>query len=218
MNKYLAELAGTFLLTAAVIISLAGKFPVPTPIVAAVTLGVCVYVFGALSGTHINPAITLGIYSVGKISLKDALSYLVAQFVGAGLAIIVTRTLVVAATVTANNTTPVIIGEILGTFCLASGVASVVFGKAPSPAAGLTIGGALLLGISLASSGSNGVLNPAVAVGIGSVSLAYLTAPIIGSLIAFQLYRFLAADREIPKAVSEAESRAQAVGKAAGAN
>ena len=59
MNKYLAELLGTFALTLAVGVSLAGKFPVPTPLVAALALGICVYTMSAISGTHINPAITL---------------------------------------------------------------------------------------------------------------------------------------------------------------
>ena len=77
MNKYLAEFVGTFLLTLAVSVCLASKFPVPTAVVAALTLGVSVYVFGAISGTHINPAITLGILSVGRISPKDAALYIV---------------------------------------------------------------------------------------------------------------------------------------------
>ena len=86
MNKYLAEFVGTFLLTLAVSVCLASKFPVPTAVVAALTLGVSVYVFGAISGTHINPAITLGILSVGRISPKDAALYVVSQLAGAGLA------------------------------------------------------------------------------------------------------------------------------------
>ena len=39
MNKYLAEFVGTFLLTLAVSVCLATKFPVPTAVVAALTLG-----------------------------------------------------------------------------------------------------------------------------------------------------------------------------------
>jgi glycerol uptake facilitator-like aquaporin len=216
MKRYLAELVGTFLLTFAVSISLASKFPVPTPIVAALTLGVCVYVFGGISGTHINPAITIGILTVGRISLRDAGAYILAQFAGAGLAMAVTATIVTPAAVTASDSTRVLTGELFGAFCLAAGVASVVFGKAPAPAAGLTIGGSLLLGISIASSVSNGILNPAVAVGIRSISLAYLIAPIIGSLVAFQLYQFLAVEKEVPRPLPE--QKAQTRSAASGVN
>ena len=211
MNKYVAECVGTFLLTLAVNISLAHEFPVPTAIVAALTLGVCVYVFGDVSGTHINPAITIGILSVGKISALEAINYLLAQCVGAGLAVFMSLAVITPAPIVAASTAQVFIGEILGAFCLAMGVASVVFGKTPAPAAGLTVGGSLLLGISIASSVSNGVLNPAVAMGIGSVSVAYLAAPIIGTVIAFRLYRFLTAEKETPRVSVESTLQVRSV-------
>ena len=82
----------------------------------------------------------------------------------------------------------------LGTFWLAIGVAAVVYGKAPGPASGLTIGASLLLGIAMAAPVSNGVLNPAVALGIGSFSAMYVIGPIVGSAIAMVLYRYLASE------------------------
>jgi glycerol uptake facilitator-like aquaporin len=195
MKKYIAELIGTFLLAGVVNLSLGGALPtVPTAVLAAVTLAVCVYTLGAISGTHINPAITLGVWSVGRISAKDAAGYIVAQFVGGLAACFVSAGIVTPATITAVDSGPVYCAEILGAFCLALGVASVVFGKAPGPAAGLTIGGSLLFGIAMAVPASNAVLNPAVAVSIGSISIAYLAAPILGSLIAFQIYRLISAD------------------------
>src|SRR5262245_52072769 len=86
MKKYIAEFLGTFALALAVVLSLAGKFPLPTPVMAALTLGVCVYTFGAISGTQINPAITIGLLAAGKINIKDTVAYIVAQFAGAVLA------------------------------------------------------------------------------------------------------------------------------------
>ncbi len=54
----------------------------------------------------------------------------------------------------------------------------------------------LAVGFSLAAgAGSNGVLNPAVALGIGSFSLGYLIGPVIGAVLAMQLYRYLADER-----------------------
>ena len=58
----------------------------------------------------------------------------------------------------------------------------VVTGRAHEAASGLVIGASLMIGISLAAPISNAVLNPAVAVGIGSVSLAYLAGPLIGAI------------------------------------
>jgi glycerol uptake facilitator protein len=199
MTRYLAEFLGTFALALAVGLSLVGKFPVPTPVVAALTLGVCVYTLGAISGTHINPAITIALAVIRKIDLRDAALYLVAQFAGGGLAYFLTGVILGShPAVTAVDSAATFGGEALGTFWLATGVCAVVLGKAPAPAAGLTIGGSLLLGISLAAPLSNGVLNPAVALGIGSLSAVYVAGPIVGAAVAMLLYRFLAGSHKSP--------------------
>ncbi len=192
MHKYIAEFLGTFLLALAVSLSIVGKFPVPTPVIAALTLGVSVYTLGAISGTHINPAITLGLLAIRKIDLKDAVGYLAAQFAGGAAAMMAAGALASRASAGASDSGLVFACELIGAFVLATGVASVVHGHAPAPAAGLTIGGSLLIGISVAASGSNGVLNPAVAVAIGSVSASYLLAPIAGGVLAMLVYRAIA--------------------------
>jgi aquaporin Z len=190
-NKYIAEFVGTFALALAVGVSLGNKIPVPTPVIAALTLGVCVYTFGAISGTHINPAITIGLASIGKISGKDAIFYLAAQIAGGALALLMHGVILgVYPPVNVVDTPGVFAGEALGAFWLAIGVSSVVFGKSPG-AAGLTIGGSLLLGISLAAPLSNAALNPAVALGIGSLSLVYVLGPIAGAVAAMQLYKLI---------------------------
>ncbi|MSV30724.1 MAG: hypothetical protein EXQ52_18560 [Bryobacterales bacterium] len=195
MKKYIAEFVGTFLLALVVGLSLSGKFPsVPTPVLAAITVAACVFTMGAICGTHINPTITIALLSVGKIGVKDALGYLVAQFAAGGAANLASNALLNGArpTVVAVDSGAVFIAEVLGAFCLAYGVASVAFGKAPGATNGLTIGGSLLFGLSIAAAiGSNAVLNPAVAVGLSCVSVVYLTAPIVGGVIAMQLYKFV---------------------------
>lgn len=47
---------------------------------------VMAYAIGGISGCHINPAITISMLVAGKIDLKDALAYIVAQLIGAALA------------------------------------------------------------------------------------------------------------------------------------
>jgi len=199
MPKYIAEFLGTLILTLAVALSIAGKFPVPTPVIAALTLGICVYTFGAISGTHINPAITIGLALIRQISPKDAVIYVVPQFAGAVAGRFIAGSLAPgAASITTVDSGLVLAAEIVGTFLLATGVVSVVLGKAPAPSAGLTIGGSLLLGISVAAAQSNGVLNPAVALGIGSFSAVYAIAPIIGSSLAMVIYRYVLTAAEAP--------------------
>lgn len=195
MKKYLSELLGTFGLTLAVLLSLAGTLPVSTPVMAALTLGLFVYSLGHVSGTHINPAVTIGLWSVKKIGSIQAAGYIVAQLVGAWLAQWVSHAMGenVPHFIAANS---LAVGgaEAIGAFFFAFGIASVVFGRAPVGSSGAVIGGSLLFGISLAASVSNGVLNPAVAMGIGSLSTAYIFGPIVGATFGMWAYRWLAAE------------------------
>jgi glycerol uptake facilitator-like aquaporin len=188
MRKYLAEIIGTFLLTFAVILSLAGAAPLATPIAAALAVGVGVYMFGSLSGAHFNPAITLGVLAIRKISVKDAVLYITAQLIGAGAATILARRLVQMPELTVSNDPDVMMMELIGAFILALGVGAAVHGKVSQGASGITVGGSLLLGIIIAAAGSNGVLNPAVALGIGSFSYAYLLGPVVGGALGMVLY------------------------------
>ena len=63
-----SELLGTFLLAFLVHLSIGAHFPVPTPIIAGLTLGLIVYMLGGISGAHVNPAVTIALASIGKIS------------------------------------------------------------------------------------------------------------------------------------------------------
>jgi glycerol uptake facilitator-like aquaporin len=193
MKKYIAESFGTFTLTAIVILSLSSESIIATPIAAGLTLLLFVYSIGSISGTHINPAVTLGLMSIGKISKKESLMYIVYQLIGASLAMILLNTTGhIPTDVTAVFSTETLIAEICGACIFTFGIASVVYGKVHEAFSGVVVGGSLLLGILFAAYlGSNGVLNPAVALGIGSMGWAYVLGPILGSLLGFRLYRFL---------------------------
>ena len=189
MKKYVAEGLGTFVLTLVVALSLAEVFPVSVPVLAALTLGLFVYTLGHVSGVHINPAVTVGLWSLGKIANDAAIKYILAQFVGAGAALMVVGSILPemrVLTVDADLLTG--LAELIGTAVFTFGVAAVVFGKTPGSMSGLVVGGSLLLGIALAALlGSNGVINPAVALGIGSFNVMYVLGPILGSLLGMQL-------------------------------
>ncbi len=193
IQKYVAELLGTFTLTLAVSLSIMAQFPLPTPVVAGMTLGLFVYTIGAISGAHINPAVTIALASIKKIKPSDAVLYIIFQIAGAALAMLVSRELMGASPeIMAVDSWKVATAEAIGAFILVFGVSSVVHENVEEDLSGIVIGSSLLLGIMLTAGLSNGVLNPAVAIGIGSVSAAYLLAPVGGALVAAWLYRWLA--------------------------
>lgn len=187
-----AEFLGAFTLSLLVGLSLAFTMPLATPIIAGLTLGVFVYTIGPISGAHINPAVTIALLSVKKISPIHAAYYIVSQLVGGGLALIVLalfwRTSVVLNVV---DSTHVAVLEAMGAFVLLFGISSVVHGKVKDSASGLVIGTSLLLGILIASNGARGILNPAVALGIRSFSIAYVAGPIIGAILGAWAYRLI---------------------------
>lgn len=194
-KKYLAEFVGTFALCFVVLSAVAftGTLPVPVPVIAGLTLALFVYTIGSVSGCHINPAVTLGILSVRKISLKDALLYIGAQLAAAICALLIARVFMIeTSTVQAAFDIRVFFAEALGAFFFCFGIASVVYGKAKEQMSGIVIGWSLLLGVLISSfAGSAGILNPAVALALSAVSITYLLAPIAGSLAAFWTYKFI---------------------------
>ena len=193
LRAYVAEFIGTFFLTFAVLVSINSDFPISTPVIAALTLGLFVYSVGHVSGTHINPAVTIGLASIRKIDVANAVAYIVSQFLGAGVAMLLAGAVIVDIEgVTQATNWTIFLAEIIGTAIFTFGIASVVYAKANEAMSGLVVGGSLLLGISLSVGlGAAGVLNPAVAVGLGAFSSAYALGPIVGSIIGFNVYAFI---------------------------
>src|SRR6267142_4448240 len=87
MNRYLAELIGTFVLVFASCGSavLAGdKIGIlGVSLAFGLSLLAMVYAIGPISGCHINPAVTVGILISKKMDSKYAIGYIVAQILGA---------------------------------------------------------------------------------------------------------------------------------------
>lgn len=192
IRLYAAELLGTFLLTLAVSLSIVMPSVIPTPAIAGLTLMILVYVLGPVSGAHVNPAVTVGLWCIGKMTPKGAIGYIVSQIVGAMLvAPFLTLLQIIPVDAGALEGLSIGIGEALGAGLLVAGVCSVVYGKTSGAATGVTVGGSLFLGATVASSVGNGMVNPAVAIGLRSVSLTYLLAPIVGGVIFAELYRWL---------------------------
>ena len=90
MKKYIAEMIGTFVLTllgCGTAVSLSCGVDTASVVGTAIAFGLAVvamaYTIGGISGCHINPAITLGVFLSGKISAKDCGMYMVFQVIGA---------------------------------------------------------------------------------------------------------------------------------------
>lgn len=94
MNKYLAELIGTFWLVfggcgSAV---LAAAFPelgigfAGVALAFGLTVLTAAYALGHISGAHFNPAISIGLWAGGRFEAKEVIPYIISQVIGAILA------------------------------------------------------------------------------------------------------------------------------------
>ncbi len=98
MKKYTAELLGTFVLTlfGCGSAAIAGEALGTLGIAFAFGLSIVAmaYAIGNISGCHINPAVSLGVWMNGKMTSKDFLGYVIAQCIGALLAAVVLATII----------------------------------------------------------------------------------------------------------------------------
>ena len=91
MNQYLAELIGTFWLVLGGCGSavLAAAFPElgigfhGVALAFGVTVLTMAYAIGHISGCHLNPAVSFGLWAGGRFAAKDLVPYVIAQVVGA---------------------------------------------------------------------------------------------------------------------------------------
>jgi glycerol uptake facilitator-like aquaporin len=183
-RPYVAEMLGTFVLTFVVWLSVAFAMPFSTPIMAALTLGLFVYLVGPISGAHLNPSVTIGLLAIQKIKPRDAGYYVIAQFIGAIVALIL-GTMLNPEPVSIPMETDLLVGaaEMLGTAILAFCVTAATIEAVKPSLSGVVVGTGLFIGIYLAFPFSNAVLNPAVALGIGSLGSMYILGPLVGGVI-----------------------------------
>ena len=92
MNKALAEFIGTFALVflgcgAAVIGGMGTGATAIDVLGIATAFGLAIvamaYGIGPISGCHVNPAVSFGVFVAGRMSLSDMITYWVAQVAGA---------------------------------------------------------------------------------------------------------------------------------------
>lgn len=192
-----AELIGTFLLTSAVLAAIYSSAPLAVSVVAGITLTILVLVVGPISGSHVNPAVTLGFLSVGKINWAKAVSYWIAQFAGALLALVVLSAVAdneIVSLLPVAGSNNVAVAEGLGAAVFLFGVAAAVGNRLKDFALAFAIGFSLFLGILLAGVASAGVVNPAIALslaGVGDIEWQYIVGPFVGAILGALAYKAL---------------------------
>ena len=174
-----------------------------------------IFAIGHLSGCHINPAITVAMLVVRRITPAKALGYIAAQLLGAalaGLAIVA----IVGSAGNAGATTPHIGGvdaalwsELILTFFLGFVVFSVATdSRAQDEMAAIAIGGY----VGFAATGWGPVANasmnparsfgPAVAASVWEAHWVYWVGPIAGAILAALIYELLREPVAAPAAPS----------------
>jgi aquaporin Z len=221
VSAYFAEFAGTalmlFLGVSAVAFMWGAGSPVPVvpyPALRRLLTGVMfaggatavVYSpLGQISGGHINPAVTLAFWKMGKVPTRDAVIYIVAQFAGAfvgayaaGLAWgPLTAGVQYAATVPGDgySAAGAFAAEILITFLLVFTIFVCVNKPRVAPRTGVIAGTLVAVLVMIEAPVSGTSLNPARTLGPAILAptytalWAYFAGPAIGALLAVAAYR-----------------------------
>lgn len=199
MAMIVAEFIGTFSL-ASVVLAMIGRtsFPFFSAVIAGGTYGLMALVLGNVSNAHLNPAITISLWTQRQIDTVRAVVYIAAQFLGGLVAWTLSEYLLndqlksIAGDAFSER---VLIAEAIGAFVFAFGMAAAISQAYRGLKYAVTIGGSLTLGILLATFAGNGLLNPAVALGVQSWNFAYATGPILGAVVGMSTYSLLFAPR-----------------------
>jgi MIP family channel proteins len=171
------------------------------------TIMVFAFAYGSISGGHMNPAVTVGVLAAGAMSVGEAIGYIVSQLIG-GIAGAFLLSAVLGGAQTGLGTptlahnvalgglsltmTPAagfMIEALLAFFLVTVVLSTAVAGRAGNLAP-LAIGMTLTLNIIMGGALTGAAFNPAralgpmVATGNFSEAWLYLTAPIVGAIVA----------------------------------
>lgn len=224
MKKNIAEFLGTFWLVLGGCGSavLAAGFPnvgiglVGVSIAFGLTVLTIAYSLGHISGAHLNPAVTIGLWAGGRIKGKEILPYVVSQILGAIAAagvlfIIATGNGSSIGDFAANgygehspggySMLAAIVTELVMTFMFLLVILGATDDKAPKGFAGIAIGLALTLIHLISIPVTNTSVNPArsisQAIFVGDWALAqlwlFIVIPIAGAMLAGIVYKYLKA-------------------------
>jgi len=224
MNKYLAELIGTFWLVLGGCGSavLAAAFPelgigfAGVALAFGLTVLTMAYAIGHISGCHLNPAVSFGLWAGGRFAGRDLLPYVAAQVAGAIAAAAVLYLIAsgkpgFAAGGFASNgfgelspgqysMTAVLVCEVVLTAVFLFVIMGATDARAPAGFAPIAIGLCLTLIHLVSIPVSNTSVNPARSTGValfaqtGAVGQLWLfwVAPIVGGMLGALVYKAVA--------------------------
>jgi aquaporin Z len=230
MNRLVAEFFGTFWLVLGGCGSavLAAAFPevgiglLGVSLAFGLTVVTIAYGLGHISGAHLNPAVSIGLWLGGRFSAKDLPGYIIAQILGglaaAGVLYVVATgngTDVIASGFAANgygehspgkySMQAALITEIVMTFMFLLVILGATDKRAPAGFAGLAIGLMLTLIHLISIPVTNTSVNPARSISqalfVGDWALGqlwlFIVAPIVGAAAAGLVYKvFFAGEKD----------------------
>lgn len=222
MKRYIAELIGTMVLvlfgcgSAAIAGSVLGNLGIAMAF--GLSIVAMAYVIGDISGCHINPAVSIGMWIDGRMEAKDLIMYIVFQCIGAIIGIALLAAIINSsaylggyattglgqngfgmASSVGLNVVGAIIVEIILTFVFVFTVLGVTKKVENATIAGIVIGLTLafvhIMGIPLTGTSVNPARSLAPALFMGGQALqqvwVFILAPIVGAVIAGLLYKGL---------------------------
>lgn len=219
-----AEFLGTGVLTLVMLSVQHSTIGLPyfVAIAAGLTLAALVSVFNGNGAGYFNPAITLGMWTVRQIRTLRALTYIIAEMLGAWAAYWLYTYFVKTSLQPIGGTYDgrILVAEAVGGFLLSLAFAAAVFNGYSNSKKALTVGAAYTFAVIVAASVTLGIVNPAVALGerafdvIGSMGWGtYALGPVLGAVIGLNLYALLFAEESsfvrVRSAVSRRMNRAQ---------
>jgi glycerol uptake facilitator-like aquaporin len=159
--------------------------------------------FGAVSGSHFNPAVTLALFASKQVTKKKAATYMTAQFAGGFLGLLVTQLMfydtnpVILVISDNTKTLPLLLSEFIGTFLLIGVIIGCVRGG--SKHTGLSV--AYVVGGMLIATSSTMFANPMVTFcrmftyaicGLAPVSaVLFIIAEVAGALTAAYVFSII---------------------------
>jgi glycerol uptake facilitator-like aquaporin len=208
-----AEFLGTGVLTLLVLSVQRSTIGVPffVALGAGLTVALMMFSLGSTSGAHLNPAITIAMWTGRKISTLHAVVYVAMQLLGAYAAYYLYTYFVnnKLQPIGGHFTGRVLTAEAVGAAIFAFAWAAVVYQRFTVGAKAAVVGLAYMLAIVAASSASIGLVNPALALGVRAwVWGTYVLGPVLGAVIGFNLYGMLFADPETEAVAARGSSAA----------
>lgn len=170
-----------------------------------------IYAFGEISGSHLNPAVSIGLWVAGKFNARHLTGYILAQCAGAVMASLVLHGVFpdhrsLGMTLPVAGQTNAFLFEIILTWMLMLVILNVTHPTHPDRSfAGFIIGAFVGLEALFGGPVSGASMNPARSLGPALVSgkmldlWIYLVAPVIGSIAAVLIHRLLMVTSEPDK-------------------